>query len=102
MGIVSGLTTASRDYSTQLSVVTGRVESELLSHPDLQFAIYGADTQRLKTRLDEFLREDSSASAQAYNGQGKMLVSAQRPGATAFTPAAFNLIRRSNDFDSII
>ena len=95
MGIVSGLTTASRDYSTQLSVVTGRVESELLSHPDLQFAIYGADTQRLKTRLDEFLREDSSASAQAYNGQGKMLVSAQRPGATAFTPAAFNLIRGS-------
>ncbi|MEP4148841.1 MAG: EAL domain-containing protein [Halioglobus sp.] len=95
MGVIAGLATASREYRIQLTTVTGRAEAQLLSHPDLQYAIYSANTKRLQARLADFLKDEASASAQAYNGLGEVLASVDRPGAASFTPVAFNLVRGS-------
>ena len=95
MGVIAGLATASREYGIQLTSVTDRAEAQLLSHPDLQYAIYSANTERLQARLADFLKDEASASAQAYNGLGEVLASVERPGATFFTPVAFNLVRGS-------
>ncbi|MEH6588024.1 MAG: EAL domain-containing protein [Halioglobus sp.] len=93
MGLVAGLATASREYSIQLSAVTGRTESLMLGHPGLQYAIYSSATKRLEAILAEFLDNEVSASAQVYNGLGVVLASAQRPGAASFRPIDFNLVR---------
>ncbi|MEP5569682.1 MAG: EAL domain-containing protein [Halioglobus sp.] len=95
MGIIAALATASREYGIQLAGVTDRAESQLLSHPDLQYAIYSADAERLQTRLADFLKDEASASAKAYNGLGELLASVDRPGANTFTSASFTLIRGS-------
>jgi diguanylate cyclase (GGDEF)-like protein len=93
MGSIAGLATAAREYNIQLGNLTARIESQLLGHPELQYAIYKANAEGLQKSLGHFVMEQASASAQVYNGQGDMLASTTRPGARSFKDIPFTLVR---------
>ena len=95
MGSLAGLATAAREYGVQLDMASSRTESRLLGHPGLQYFIYQSNGEQLQAELTEFLRDDSSIMAQAYNGLGDKLAQVEAAGANGLKPAMFSLVRGS-------
>lgn len=81
-GCLLTLYVAQRDYHSAYDTLVDQAQAKILSHPELQLAIYAENVPRLSQVLETLSELPAIASAAAYNSTSELLASTE-PGDSA-------------------